>query len=192
MIATGTGKELKATLKDVLEDDVIRALDNLARKSKGIRSFNFELTKMDDFYKLEETGKGWCRPSKVNYFDEVKRKEYELFIEDGKLFDSKGKLFDTNKSSTAFSSGKAIFVVSEDGRIFASNYHRIGELHHSSFLAGKPIACAGEILVKEGIIKIITRKSGHYTPEEISNIQFKELLDLSGVNTAIIKFERGF
>jgi hypothetical protein len=39
-----------------------------------------------------------------------------------------------------------------------------GRFHHSSFLSGKPVLCAGEITVQNGIITHIDNLSGHYRP----------------------------
>lgn len=173
-------------------DDLIKGyLDELAETIRKIKLYNFKTTKMNISYVAEETGKGWCRPSKVKYLDDIERKQYELFIKEGKLFDSNGKLFDTTTATTAFSEGKAIFVMDNSGRIFASVSHKVGKFHHSSFLAGKPIASAGEIVVKNGSIKEITRRSGHYQPKEISNSQIKERLEFDGVNAKNINF-KGF
>lgn len=36
--------------------------------------------------------------------------------------------------------------------------------HHSSFLAGKPAAAAGEIRAKNGVLELISNSSGHYRP----------------------------
>jgi len=39
-----------------------------------------------------------------------------------------------------------------------------GTFHHSSFLSGRPVLCAGEIKLEEGVIKHIDNASGHYKP----------------------------
>lgn len=82
--------------------------------------------------------------------------------------------------------------MSDDGRIFASLFHEPQKFHHSSFLGGKPVASAGEIVVEKGIIKEVTRKSGHYQPKDISNIQLKKRLNVDKVNTENINFTLGF
>ncbi len=39
-----------------------------------------------------------------------------------------------------------------------------GTFHHSSFLSGRPVLCAGEIKLEHGVIKHIDNGSGHYKP----------------------------
>ncbi len=46
--------------------------------------------------------------------------------------------------------------MSEEGRFYLSKNYAYGKFHHSSFLAGKPVAGAGEIYIEKGIIKIVT------------------------------------
>lgn len=72
--------------------------------------------------------------------------------------------FHTKVHETAFSGdGWAIFVVSPEREIYSAS-HIVGKLHHSSFLSGKPVLAAGELVVDHGVIKVITAKSGHYMP----------------------------
>jgi hypothetical protein len=90
---------------------------------------------------------------------------------------------------TEFSKGGwAVFVcslpmVAPGGRIgqFIFSYtHRAGYDHHSSFLGGAPVMAAGEWIVDNtGKIRVMTAKSGHYTPEwqnlQKFVIQFSEI-----------------
>jgi hypothetical protein len=41
---------------------------------------------------------------------------------------------------------------------------KAGKFHHSTFLSGKPVLCAGEIQVRGGKITYISNESGHYRP----------------------------
>lgn len=50
------------------------------------------------------------------------------------------------------------------GRFLFSYNHRAGWSHHSSFLGGKPVTAAGEWIVRDGRVRVITAKSGHYKP----------------------------
>src|SRR5262245_22942299 len=36
--------------------------------------------------------------------------------------------------------------------------------HHSSFTAGDPVAAAGEMRAKQGVLELISNESGHYQP----------------------------
>ncbi len=58
---------------------------------------------------------------------------------------------------------KGIFIVDQDQNIRISNMRG---LHHSDFLNGMPVLCAGEILFsKSGKVKTVSNKSGHYMPD---------------------------
>ena len=132
--------------------------------------------------------------SKVKYLTEAERAAYKLSIKDGKLYDANGKLFDTSDAASVFGGGqeKAIFVMDEFGDIFASKTQVVGKFHHSSFLAGKPVAAAGEIEVVDGVIKTVTQRSGHYRPDPEYVQQFVRELKTMGVNTSKINIEAGF
>ncbi len=129
----------------------------------------------------------WGTP--VQYLDEVARSAYELTVKDGLLYDASGKLFDTTASATARGQGKAIFVMDENGRIFASTYQKVGQFHHSSFLAGKPVAAAGEIIVKNGKVIALNNQSGHYRPTAEVVMQFLKELQRRGVKTGGVRVD---
>ena len=71
--------------------------------------------------------------------------------------------FTTRGYETAFAGdGWAVFVVDPFGKLYARS-HQVGYFHHSTFLAGRPVAAAGEILSDDtGKIRFITAKTGHY------------------------------
>lgn len=106
----------------------------------------------------------------VKYLTEKEREAYEVFVQHDKIVDLKGNLFDTNGSISVLPNGelfktqKAIFVMSEEGKIYLSKNYAFGKFHHSSFLAGKPISAGGEIFIEKGVIKEVTNDSGHYIP----------------------------
>ena len=143
---------------------------------------------MQSKYLGEETGAVWG--TKVKYLTNVEREAYKLQIKDGKLFTSDGVPFDT--SGTSRINGKAIFVMDKNGNIFASNVQEIGLFHHSSFLAGGPVAAAGEISVSNGIVKAVTLRSGHYQPPVSYLYQFLLQLRKMGIDISKIEIERGF
>ena len=60
----------------------------------------------------------------------------------------------TRDASSVFRGGvgHAIFVMEKDGTFYASKYQRVGEFHHSSLVAGRPVAAAGEIGVVDGTL----------------------------------------
>lgn len=102
----------------------------------------------------------------VKYLDEIERTAYQVTIHNGRLYSADGSLFDTRRGASVFKggSGSAIFVMDHKGNLYLSNHQTVGKFHHSSFLAGAPVAAAGEMVVHDGEIKSISRRSGHYKP----------------------------
>lgn len=101
----------------------------------------------------------------VHYMDDAERAQYKLAVKDGKLLDATGKPSDT-ALGTSFSGqpGRAIYVMDKDRNLYASMYQERGVMQHSSFLAGAPVAGAGELVVEDGTLRTIALRSGHYTP----------------------------
>ena len=153
---------------------------------------NFNTVAMDSDYDGEETGAVWG--TSVKYLSAQERKQYELLVSrEGLLVDAENRLFDTRGAGTVTGKGKAIFVMSEAGNIYASLEQQAGIFHHSSFLAGAPVAAAGEIEVIDGVVKTLSNRSGHYTPDQSYTHQFIEQLWRKGVKNTdeinIVDFE---
>ncbi|MFS0516472.1 hypothetical protein ACEYW6_17395, partial [Nostoc sp. UIC 10607] len=141
------------------------------------------------------------------------RKAKKLKIQDGKLYghDSeskeqdkedqnkfiwKGKPYKTKEMKTLWgsSSGKAIFVMTVNGKIYAADQAAEYQqgldprqkqqwiFHHSSFVAGAEVAAAGEIEIKDGVLQGITDASGHYHPDAAMTRQVLQMLQDGGVS----------
>ncbi|HEX8437124.1 hypothetical protein, partial [Archangium sp.] len=82
----------------------------------------------------------------------------------GYLYNSRGQKFDTTAAdpSAVGGGGAAIFVMDTAGNIYASNAHPTTILRQSSFLAGRPVAAAGELKAVQGVITVIKNCSGPY------------------------------
>lgn len=96
------------------------------------------------------------------YLGVRRRTEHLLTVSGGKLY-QQGQLFDTQQIESIWEEGVAIFVMSPSGDLFAGP-QATGEFHHSSFLGGKKVAAAGEMVAHAGALKLLTGKSGHYRP----------------------------
>ncbi len=99
----------------------------------------------------------------VKYLDAASRVSYRVDAKDG-ILNWGGRSLDTKaqKLETVFSGvGWGIWVLSPGGEFYTAS-HKKGEFHHSSFLSGEPVKAAGEWLVKDGRIELITGKTGHY------------------------------
>lgn len=121
----------------------------------------------------------------VIYASDEKKSLFEISVgEDGKLYDIDG-LFDTTNAVNGPNGpgGYAIFVMDEYGRIFAAGHSWPGRVHHSTLSAGKPVAAAGEIQVKDGVIQnIFIDNSGHYKAARKYSHQFCDELFDRGAN----------
>ncbi len=141
-------------------------------------------------YAGEETGAVWG--TQVTYLNAEQRQQFQLHMQDGKLYDAQGRLFDTRGAQSSFleTEGTAIFVMNPNGDMYAANDRVPGKFQHSSFLAGAPVAAAGEIEVHNGVVQFISGKSGHYRPsadqlnQMVSNLKSQGAADFSIDQTA--------
>lgn len=76
----------------------------------------------------------------------------------------------------------------EHGNLYASNKHEVGFFHHSSFLAGGPVAGAGELRVVNGHLHFMSDQSGHYRPTPEHLEQVVERLRAAGVEFDEVDF----
>jgi hypothetical protein len=98
----------------------------------------------------------------VKYCTEEERASYVISIQAGMLSDASGTPYDTSGRETHFSKyGWAIFVLGFDNQLY-SNSHLVNIFHHSSFFAGNPVQCGGEICCIGGKVRYLTPKTGHY------------------------------
>ncbi|MEV0540336.1 hypothetical protein [Nocardia salmonicida] len=109
---------------------------------------------------------------RVDYFNEAGRQPFRVQIRNGRMYNANNELLDTRLGQTTWGlSGRAVFVMDQDGNLYASLFHGAGRFHHSSFLAGAPVAAAGELVVIDGILQQLTDSSGHYQPERGHTLQ---------------------
>lgn len=104
---------------------------------------------------------------------------------DGKLYDASGKLFDTSRTMPHNGTpGRAIFVMDQHGGIYPSlgTEAHPSQFHHSSLLASRDVAMAGEIEVRNGQLRYISNQSGHYQPPNAMLEQGNNFLKAQGVD----------
>ncbi len=102
----------------------------------------------------------------VKYLSPQEREAYKVSVQDGRVFDSTGKPFETRNAPTEWGSDRraAIFVMDKKKNLYLSNSLNSATLKHSSFLAGGPVASAGEMQIEDGYVKSVSNRSGHYVP----------------------------
>lgn len=124
---------------------------------------------------------------------EAERAPYELTLRDGHVFSADGLPFDTTLGSAVdeqgeeHRTGRAIFVISRTGKLYASKRHKVGVFHHSSFVNGEPVLAAGELGVSKGVIRLVSHRSGHYHPGSRSLKLFLDLLNRHGFAPSDVK-----
>jgi hypothetical protein len=92
---------------------------------------------------------------------------------------------------TVFSGkGFGIWVMNKRGRLFVGN-HKKGLIHHSSFLAGGDVLCGGEMVARDGKIRVLTNKSGHYQPTMDHLVWALRVLEICAGNYHDIKIVAG-
>lgn len=120
----------------------------------------------------------------VRYLTPDERKDYVLTPKTGVLHDVNDHVYDTTPETTAFSGkGWAIYVMDQAGTLYAGS-HIVGYFHHSTFLAGAPTRAAGELIVTNGKVQVLTGKSGHYKPSEEEVLSAVNVLLGAGVMPA--------
>jgi len=152
----------------------------------------------------------------VEYLSRVQARKYQLHFRGGRAYQytwwndmsmetwtlvpaessrSPGRhLVGIGKIDPVFKNNLAGFSLSMDRRFYVAD-HRAGlidekNFFHSSYMAGNTVQCAGELLIENGNIKIITDGSGHYQPSLNHIVNALETLRMNGVavNDIIIDY----
>jgi hypothetical protein len=106
----------------------------------------------------------------VRYLGEDERDPYRLVFRAGRVFNGLGRPIRI--------SGILIFVMDGFGNIYAAENPKVGQHHHTSFLAGRGVAGAGELAFLQGRPFARNRRSGHYYPPFWTDKQVaRELID---------------
>ncbi len=132
----------------------------------------------------------WCKGLTVDFLSESERETHRLTVQDGKIINADGAPFDTSSDAgTGSQSSRAIFIMTSDGALYASKHSARCKFHHSSFLAGAPVAAAGEIEVRDGQLLFLSNDSGHYEPPSSITEQALFEFERLGVDTRHVETE---
>jgi hypothetical protein len=126
----------------------------------------------------------------------LRRGELELFrvlVANGRLFRADtGTAFDTTLGTTLRPGpNRAIYVMDSQGNLYASLVETIAEFHHSSLLAGRPAAGAGEIAAQAGRVVEISGRSPTYPMTDAELDQVLAVLAADGLPTDDVLVHRG-
>ncbi|WP_131783710.1 hypothetical protein [Legionella gresilensis] len=125
--------------------------------------------------------------SKIIYLDDII--QYKLHFKNGLVYNNNALLFSTERSfGMNIQAGYCIFVLAPDLQLYASDPKETLDVnfHHSSFLRGRPVLCAGAIKVEQGKIVEINLLSGHYKPNRNQLLKFLKLLEEQGIDLSTI------
>jgi hypothetical protein len=78
--------------------------------------------------------------------------------------------------------GDFIWAMDEQKQLYITPFSWTGQWHHSSFVAGMPVICAGTMKLDNGKVKEITNQSGHYQPKAMRMYEFLRILLANGIS----------
>ncbi len=165
------------------QKDLLRKQEKLQKGEISAEEYKEAEDLFNEWVKVNKINPEEVAHYKVQYLrSEQEREQYELTVDNGTIKQGKPpQVYDTGSLQSFFEgSGWAIFVMSEDGRIYSAP-QLIGRFQHSSFFAGGALASAGEIRVENGRLIGISNKSGHYRPNWLFLVQVLQELRSRGV-----------
>ena len=116
-------------------------------------------------------------PAEVQYINSKDLEKYRVtFVEGARAY----------IGGVAVEGTSLTFVMDKDGNMYASPDKM--NLHHSSFLRGEKVACAGHLFLSEGVLHTVMNSSGHYVPPASSLIAVAEELLGRGVDIRDMTF----
>lgn len=96
----------------------------------------------------------------VKYLSHDEKNLYKAQIRNGRVYVD-NKIFSTTLNPKT-GRGHTIFVLDELGDLYLSNESEFNRFHHSTLSSGRPVYAAGEALIVDGKIVVLTNQSGHY------------------------------
>ena len=136
----------------------------------------FDQFRPEDFTAYEKLAPISSQSMYVHYMRKHERLGTMLTVSNGRL----------SRNGAWYSTPKGITIYAMDlyGNLFVQNSTENGRLvgnvssqfNHSSLNAGNSVICAGEIVVKEGILREISNASGHYRPTRENLIECLRVL----------------
>ncbi len=149
--------------------------------------------KMQELYgvRMSQHGIDTDLKESPNYHDAARRENYRAFVVGRRLrhFRSglkKFVLLDTTGSSTEGREGYG-FVLSMSNELYVGNFGSMSKTYHSTFMAGRPVQCAGTIQIKMGVVTHLKNDSGHYKPVDQSLVKVLLYLQMNGLDVGDVE-----
>ena len=114
----------------------------------------------------------------TNRFEKLKVIEFRAGVLYGKRLDRNGDVAtvcDTSAYAGKLGAGKAAYVWSLSRDFFIAE-HVGHKMHHSTFVSGSTVRCAGMVQIVQGKITYLDTHSGHYKPSEQNLLKFVNYL----------------
>jgi hypothetical protein len=176
--ARARNRDIHRTQQDAkkrgLDGEVVRLIESMMRGE--VLFENFSEVQFETLGRYVDAKVG---PAKVVYLSKIERLQHIKHVRDGKLYN-----IDDTPFATAGGAVGTCWAMDCYGNLFAGDRHISDvQVNHSSFLAGKDVACAGLILTNaEGMVTEIDNISGHYKPTREHLHEVLSYLATQGLN----------
>ena len=129
----------------------------------------------------------------VRYLSVEERKQYKVDIVDGKLMQGGKLLPHLKQGADPNTEVEYLYAMDPQGTLYVipSSPMLTCKFHHSSFVAGGPIAGAGDIKIREGKATFIDNCSGHYHPTDAIMDQVLSVLKQENVTVDRVRYYGG-
>lgn len=104
----------------------------------------------------------------VNYLSPTQADQYKTKFVNGKLF--------SISENIKFKSKRYMFVLDMNEKDLYVSKKKKGSFHHTSFLLGAPVKCAGFITLRDNRVVAVKGHSGHYKPDMYHMLKMYDFL----------------
>lgn len=129
----------------------------------------------------------------VQYLSVEERKQYVLELVEGKLIQGGRPLPHLEQGADPNTEVEYLYSMDAQGVVYIkpASPALTCKFHHSSFVAGAPVAGAGQIKVRQGKATFIDNCSGHYRPSDELMDQVLSVLRQNNVEVERIRYYGG-
>lgn len=129
----------------------------------------------------------------VQYLSVAERKPFKVDIVDGKLMQGGKLLPHLKQGADPNTEVEYLYTMDPQGTLYVipSTPMLTCKFHHSSFVAGGPVAGAGDIKIRQGKATFIDNCSGHYHPTDEIMDQVLSVLKQQNVKVDRVRYYGG-
>jgi len=141
-------------------------------------------------FELEHLPRSKLDRENVRYLTPQEAADYAVVIDkrDGTVRHAAGTRHPRSGAPLETGPGGFIFVLRR-GRLFAAEKvtKAAPRFHHSSFFCGRPVAVAGMLIVRRGVLTRVLPHSGHYRPRDEHIVHLLRFLGASRIDLASLE-----